>query len=110
MTDPGTGRTYWWNKATGQTTALGDAKPAAFVVPEPSRGNALTRPFDARGRPTIGLAMGQMVVFGFGGALGVTFVSAVIAWVTGSGGAAGMEGAMTTTTEGAAWEAALAGK
>ena len=35
--------------------------------------------------------MGQMVVFGFGGALGVTFVSAVIAWVT-SGGAAGMEG------------------
>jgi hypothetical protein len=48
--------------------------------------------------------MGQMVVFGFGGALGVTFVSAVIAWVT-SGGAAGMEGAMTTTTEGAAGEA-----
>ena len=31
--------------------------------------------------------MGQMVVFGFGGALGVTFVSAVIAWVTGGGAA-----------------------
>lgn len=86
--DPGTGRTYWWNKATGQTTALGDPKPEAFRLPEPSRGNALTRPFDAQGRPTIGLAMGQMVVFGFGGALGVTFVSAVIAWV--SGGAAGI--------------------
>ena len=113
VTDPGTGRTYWWNKATGQTTALGDPRPDGFHAPEPSRGNALTRPFDAHGRPTIGLAMGQMVVFGFGGALGVTFVSAVIAWVTG-GGAAGMEGAMTTTTEGAAGEAtegaALAGK
>ena len=53
--------------------------------------------------------MGQMVVFGFGGALGVTFVSAVIAWVT--GGAAGMEGKMTAAvTEEATEEAALAGK
>lgn len=52
--------------------------------------------------------MGQMVVFGFGGALGVTFVSAVIAWVT--GGAAGMEGKMTAVTEEATEEAALAGK
>lgn len=111
--DPSTGRTYWWNKATGQTTALGDPKPVTFRVPESSPGNALTRPFDVHGRPTIGLAMGQMVVFGFGGALGVTFVSAVIAWVT--GGAAGMEGGMmeggmTSATEGATEEAALAGK
>ena len=106
--DPSTGRTYWWNKATGQTTALGDPRPDGFHAPEPSRGNALTRPFDAHGRPTIGLAMGQMVVFGFGGALGVTFVSAVIAWVT--GGAAGMEGKMTAATEEATEEAALAGK
>ena len=37
MTDPGTGRTYWWNKATGQTTALGDPKPDGFRAPEPSR-------------------------------------------------------------------------
>jgi len=106
--DPSTGRTYWWNKATGQTTALGDPKPDTFRLPESSPGNALTRPFDAHGRPTIGLAMGQMVVFGFGGALGVTFVSAVIAWVT--GGAAGMEGKMTAATEEATEEAALAGK
>ena len=106
--DPSTGRTYWWNKATGQTTALGDPKPDTFRLPESSPGNALTRPFDVHGRPTIGLAMGQMVVFGFGGALGVTFVSAVIAWVT--GGAAGMEGKMTAAMEEATEEAALAGK
>jgi hypothetical protein len=90
VADPRTGRSYWWNKATGQTTALGDARPDEYRLPEVYRGNQLTRPFDAEGRPTLGLAMGQMMVFGFGGALGVTFVSAVIAWVSGG---AGMEAA-----------------
>ena len=90
VSDPRTGRSYWWNKATGQTTALGDARPHEYRLPEVYRGNQLTRPFDAEGRPTLGLAMGQMMVFGFGGALGVTFVSAVIAWVSGG---AGMEAA-----------------
>ena len=90
VSDPRTGRSYWWNKATGQTTALGDARPDEYRLPEVYRGNQLTRPFDAEGRPTLGLAMGQMMVFGFGGALGVTFVSAVIAWVSGG---AGMEAA-----------------
>lgn len=90
VADPRTGRSYWWNKATGQTTALGDARPDEYRLPEVYRGNQLTRPFDAEGRPTLGLAMGQMMVFGFGGALGVTFVSVVIAWVSGG---AGMEAA-----------------
>jgi hypothetical protein len=90
VADPRTGRSYWWNKATGQTTALGDARPDEYRLREVYRGNQLTRPFDAEGRPTLGLAMGQMMVFGFGGALGVTFVSAVIAWVSGG---AGMEAA-----------------
>lgn len=90
VADPRTGRSYWWNKATGQTTALGDPRPHEYRLREVYRGNQLTRPFDAEGRPTLGLAMGQMMVFGFGGALGVTFVSAVIAWVSGG---AGMEAA-----------------
>ena len=86
VADPRTGTSYWWNKATGETTALGDPRPTTYKLPAINRGSALSRPFDRHGQPTVGLAIGQMLVFGFGGALGVTFVGVVAAWL--SGGAA----------------------
>jgi hypothetical protein len=86
--DPATGASYWWNKATNQTTALGAAKPSGNVATEPPPVDALSSPFDRAGRPTVGLAIGQMFVFGFGGALGVTFISALVAAF---GGGAKME-------------------
>ena len=88
MRDPATGASYWWNKATNQTTALGAAKPSGNVATEPPPVDALSSPFDRAGRPTVGLAIGQMFVFGFGGALGVTFISALAAAF---GGGAKME-------------------
>ena len=81
--DPATGASYWWNKATNQTTALGAAKPSGNVATEPPPVDALSTPFDRAGRPTVGLAIGQMFVFGFGGALGVTFISALVAAFSG---------------------------
>jgi len=81
--DPATGASYWWNKATNQTTALGAAKPRGNVATEPPPVDALSTPFDRAGRPTVGLAIGQMFVFGFGGALGVTFISALVAAFSG---------------------------
>ena len=81
--DPATGASYWWNKATNQTTALGAAKPSGNVATEPPPVDALSSPFDRAGRPTVGLAIGQMFVFGFGGALGVTFISALVAAFSG---------------------------
>ena len=41
--------------------------------------------------------MGQMLVFGFGGALGVTFVGVVAAWL--SGGAAAQPASRETARE-----------
>ena len=74
---------FRWNKATNETTALGEARPVTFKLAEVSRGNALTRPFDRHGQPTVGLAMGQMFIFGIGGALGITFVSFALRGLTG---------------------------
>jgi hypothetical protein len=68
--DPATGASYWWNKATNQTTALGAAKPSGNVATDPTPVDALSSPFDRAGRPTVGLAIGQMFVFGFGAAFG----------------------------------------
>lgn len=84
MRDPTTGGSYWWNKATNQTTAIGAPKPkGGFVTDHGPSVNALSTPYDGAGRPTVGLAIGQMFVFGFGGALGVTFVSAAVAAIAG---------------------------
>jgi len=35
-------------------------RPDTFKLAPVDRGNAFTRPFDAQGQPTVGLAMGQM--------------------------------------------------
>lgn len=97
VADPRTGTSYWWNKATGETTGLGDPRPTTYKLPAINRGSALSRPYDRHGQPTIGLAMGQMLVFGFGGALGVTFVGVVAAWL--SGGAAAQPASRETARE-----------
>ena len=81
--DPATGASYWWNKTTNQTTALGATKPRGNAATEPPPLDALSNPYDRAGRPTVGLAIGQMFVFGFGGALGVTFISALVAAFSG---------------------------
>ena len=93
MRDPRGGPSYWWNRDTNQTTGVGRAE-ADDVPPAPprrrdGRRRPLTRPYDERGEPTLGLKMGQMVVFGFGGALGVMFVSGVVAMISRGAGAEG---------------------
>jgi|TARA_B110000977_G_scaffold138847_1_gene176339 hypothetical protein len=79
-----TGASYWWNKATNQTTVVGAPRPTGEVAHQQAPvGNQLTSPYDNAGRPSMGLQIGQMMVFGFGGALGVTFISVVIAAISG---------------------------
>jgi hypothetical protein len=92
--DPRGGPSYWWNRDTNQTTGVGEPRPTTYRLPPRDAatgtgGGALTRPYDERGEPTLGLKMGQMVVFGFGGALGVMFVSGVVAMISRGAGAEG---------------------
>jgi len=93
--DPKTGSTYWWNKVTNETTAIGLPKPTGSSIA--TSNNQVTQsnqinPYDTSGRPSVGLQLGQMVVFGFGGALGVTFISVVIAAINGGATMEGKEG------------------
>ena len=95
MRDPRGGPSYWWNRDTNQTTGVGEPRPTTYRLPPRDAaatgggGGALTRPYDERGEPTLGLKMGQMVVFGPGGALGVMFVSGVVAMISRGAGAEG---------------------
>jgi hypothetical protein len=71
---------------------VGEQRPTTYrLTPRDAatggKGGALTRPYDERGEPTLGLKMGQMVVFGFGGALGVMFVSGAVAMISRGAGA-----------------------
>jgi hypothetical protein len=79
---------YWWNKSTGETTGLGEPRPTSFKLPPADKWSALTKHVDKNGEPTLGVAIGQMFVFAFGGALGVTAVSVALGVLSGGGGGA----------------------
>ena len=69
MDDAKTKMRYWWNKSTGETTGLGEPRPTSFKLPPADKWSALTKHVDKNGEPTLGVAIGQMFVFAFGGAL-----------------------------------------
>jgi len=83
--DDASGRTYFWNTRTNETTALGDPKPL-----QRQQRNALQHHhhhhhhreddiFSSSSPPNVMFVnMGTIFLFGIGGSIGVTFIAALL--------------------------------